>query len=764
MTDYRKTLRAALSAPGGGGEASGPERTSFAVGGTLPSTLPGLQVEGLGQVGLPLAPAQAAALMALCERAPFGRGAETLVDTSRRDTWQLDASKVELQNPGWEDVVAAALDRTRAGLGLNPAVRVEARLHKLLLYEQGGHFAPHRDSEKEDGMFGTLVVVLPTWFEGGALVVRHGRRSERFELGETSRFQTTFAAFFADCEHEVEEVISGHRLCLVYRLVYLGEGTPPSADRPASGTLAAVRDALAGWEADPEGPEKLCLLLEHRYTQAGLTGLRSLKGTDRAAAELLVAAARPAGLDLHLAMLIKKEIGYAGVDDDWEWGGRTPSMDDICRTDYTLSGFVLLAGQKLSVDCKELTIEDEEREILQDKEYLEGLEESDRRVECTGNEGTDIELWYQSAAVVFWPASKCLQVEAGSNLQAAVSSLSKLLAKVPSACIVDMLSNLASLGDTRLVGRFITEAMPGKLAGRHCKEVCAVFPALCLKLGWGPLQQPLLALAAATLGGQHGLVYMADLLYALAAAGEGDAAAAPTLLALGRAAVEHMQADKDVDRSYLGDGDVEDSDAVQERAVPLLFAALLSVPGSEALLAELVQHLISHPRYTLDKVLLPVCDEAPQLVGKQAAAATEPFRRMLQHTLAQLEARSAAEPRAPANWARPANLGCDCADCAAAAAFLQDPSQKQQTFYMAKRRRSHVEYNIKYKPEMADVELSTDTSRGTHGLVLTKTHASYQRATEQHASDRATIARLRPLLQGAGEEPSGGRSKRSRRQ
>ena len=30
---------------------------------------------------------------------------------------------------------------------------VEANLYKLLVYEEGGHFKPHRDSEKEDGEY-----------------------------------------------------------------------------------------------------------------------------------------------------------------------------------------------------------------------------------------------------------------------------------------------------------------------------------------------------------------------------------------------------------------------------------------------------------------------------------------------------------------------------------------------------------------------------------------------------------------------------------
>ena len=37
----------------------------------------------------------------------------------------------------------------------------------------GGHFKPHRDSEKEDGMFGTLIIQLRTSYRGGILGLNH---------------------------------------------------------------------------------------------------------------------------------------------------------------------------------------------------------------------------------------------------------------------------------------------------------------------------------------------------------------------------------------------------------------------------------------------------------------------------------------------------------------------------------------------------------------------------------------------------------------
>ena len=47
--------------------------------------------EDVGRIALPLLPVQAEELVAQAERAPFGRGEETLVDTDVRRTWQFAA-------------------------------------------------------------------------------------------------------------------------------------------------------------------------------------------------------------------------------------------------------------------------------------------------------------------------------------------------------------------------------------------------------------------------------------------------------------------------------------------------------------------------------------------------------------------------------------------------------------------------------------------------------------------------------------------------
>ena len=104
--------------------------------------LPSLFVVGLPDLflGLPLCKAQASDLIELASRAPFGRGEETIVDTSVRCTWQLSPSQFTIGNPDWEESIQTLLARVKADLGCTASLTVTCELYKLLLYEPGGFF------------------------------------------------------------------------------------------------------------------------------------------------------------------------------------------------------------------------------------------------------------------------------------------------------------------------------------------------------------------------------------------------------------------------------------------------------------------------------------------------------------------------------------------------------------------------------------------------------------------------------------------------
>lgn len=72
---------------------------------------------------------------------------------------------------------------------------VRAELYKMLLYEEGAHFQPHKDMEKAPRMFATLAICLPTEHEGGDLVLKHGGQSLTWSSPKTSAFDLSFVAW-----------------------------------------------------------------------------------------------------------------------------------------------------------------------------------------------------------------------------------------------------------------------------------------------------------------------------------------------------------------------------------------------------------------------------------------------------------------------------------------------------------------------------------------------------------------------------------------
>jgi hypothetical protein len=197
----------------------------FYAQGTTELLPPSLLVDGVGPIALPLLPVQAEQLVAVAERAPYGRGPDTIIDTTERDSWQIGPDRVYLGGRHWSRTLATMVASAAEGLGISDPV--EAEFYKMLIYDKGSFFVSHRDTEKTPGMFATLVVVLPSFCAGGELVVRHKDRTVTLDLHTEDPAEASFAAFYADCLHEVLPVTAGCRLTLVYNLIRQGKGKTP---------------------------------------------------------------------------------------------------------------------------------------------------------------------------------------------------------------------------------------------------------------------------------------------------------------------------------------------------------------------------------------------------------------------------------------------------------------------------------------------------------------------------------------------------------
>jgi 2OG-Fe(II) oxygenase superfamily len=190
-----------------------------------------LTVAGAGPISFPVKAPQAKRMIATARPARFGRGEQTLMDLSVRDTWEITPDQVTLTGLDWDAILAEVRDE----LGLPARARLRAEPHALLVYGKGQFFLPHRDSEKDDTMIGTLVVSLPSSHTGGELVIEHNGTSVAYQA---SADEVSVAAFYADCRHEVRPVRTGYRVTFTCNLLLDSDpvGEVPAGPSAEAGT------------------------------------------------------------------------------------------------------------------------------------------------------------------------------------------------------------------------------------------------------------------------------------------------------------------------------------------------------------------------------------------------------------------------------------------------------------------------------------------------------------------------------------------------
>ena len=306
---------------------------SFSCGGALDSSfgLPGLEIlasetREFKTMGVPImGEEQASELISQCSKAPYGKGEETLVDDAVRKSWQLNPDRFRLGNPMWDSMVDELLDNeVRNGLGIVEDTPIGFTLYKLLLYEEGGHFEFHTDTEKEDKMFATLVVQLPSVYTGGEIIVKHGDKEETYDFSQKAAYTPFFVTFYSDCQHRVCPVRSGYRLCLVYNVIYTGISEKPfHVDKTA--LVKSMSTISSSWSRCPEVP-LIVYLLEYKYSRAGLR-FDCLKGADANKYHLLK---QCNDMELYLGIMKKKETGCPTGDDEDEF-------EELENTEYIIT-------------------------------------------------------------------------------------------------------------------------------------------------------------------------------------------------------------------------------------------------------------------------------------------------------------------------------------------------------------------------------------------------------------------------------------------
>jgi hypothetical protein len=406
----------------------------FFAQGSFEAPMPRIFVRDVGVLSFPVPSGQIEAVIAQCDRAPYGRGRETILDTNVRKVWQLAPSRFDIGGKSWPNTFQQILSICADGLGCTGA-SVSAEIYKLLVYDEGAFFKAHRDTEKTEGMFGTLLVVLPSPHTGGELVVRHAGREATIDLIGDEVSELRFAAFYTDCKHEVLPVTGGYRLCLVYNLLQRtprdATNQPQLAAPVYDAEIADAAELLAKAFAGADAPKKIAWLLEHQYSPAALA-FAALKGADRARAKALQKAAAQADCAIHLGIVHIEESGPAEYHDDgprnWR-SNRFEQHENASREEFEV---VEVTHACWYID-NWLTLQDRTAEFgklpLHEGELLpagaldDEKPDEQRLLEASGNEGVSFERSYHRAALVLWPLSRFIDVLLQAGVRAALPYL-----------------------------------------------------------------------------------------------------------------------------------------------------------------------------------------------------------------------------------------------------------------------------------------------------------------------------------------------------
>ncbi|GKZ32611.1 hypothetical protein AbraIFM66950_002129 [Aspergillus brasiliensis] len=164
-------------------------------------------------------------LLAACQPASFGRDGQDILDPEYRRAGKLEPDRFLTSfHPADFGIIELIESILLPGISSQTENRLQfrklkAELYKLNVYSgPAGHFKKHVDTPRSEHQIGSLVVCLPCQFEGGNLTVQHHGQETNFDWSRQSSSSIQWAAFYSDCEHEIETIRAGNRITLTYNL------------------------------------------------------------------------------------------------------------------------------------------------------------------------------------------------------------------------------------------------------------------------------------------------------------------------------------------------------------------------------------------------------------------------------------------------------------------------------------------------------------------------------------------------------------------
>ena len=262
-------------------------------------------------------------------------------------------------------------------------------------------------------MVATLVIALPSEHTGGDVLVQLRDDEHTLRTQGLCDFGYSYLAWYADMNHSVSKVESGHRLVLTYNLIRLASDSSQITS-VLNDHKQNLDKVLALWRKQDlrfgshsfNSYEKLVYILEHEYSEANIC-LDNLKGKDQLRTRNLLEACQDQGFCLYFAHF---EYTLSGSVDEYEdnpnWGyGRNSAeyheLIDETDAEWRLQTIFQYDGKQIAAD---ITLEEED--LLENTDFT-GIEPDDE--ECdgwTGNEGCTATHFYRRTCAVIVPKTR----------------------------------------------------------------------------------------------------------------------------------------------------------------------------------------------------------------------------------------------------------------------------------------------------------------------------------------------------------------------
>jgi hypothetical protein len=681
----------------------------------------------------------------------------------------------------WNDAIRDAARHAAARLGILDG-RVEAKLYKMLIYEKGGFFLPHRDSEKRKKMVASLVVMLPGSFGGGELVVEHADSKNTFAFEQAARGEATqYVAFYADCRHEVRRVTRGVRVCLHYNLIVKPParrtrvGQPDQADEQ-------LTEALSHWVKTRPG-EPLVFALEHQYTSDGLQP-DLLKGNDRVAASQWIKAAEAADCRAYFGQVSRHLLQYAD-DGRYERGrfGRRARVNlanlhigETYEDDVTVDGWKDSQGKRIDMGALPL----DGSSLVSPVPFQQWIPTTQDYEGYTGNAGNTIDRWYHKSAIVIWANADHFDVVVKMGIRTAIDAWLQMREALPQLSGTKLEQ---ATQDSQLLARAIVEAWPDRryrhrplekedrpwlarfantLPTLQDVDLLREFLRTVARRDWQLRLHKVVLDGCRQLGSDTMAALLTDYLSTTPPPDSYRYSSAPELPARDAAWLCKLATSRN--QGGLSSRQLSELcrlEASRFRAQMATQARYQSHPlgGFASVLADLLQAALAAGDEHCFGELLDLKRSMPKVFGVRAFDAEvtttlvkwadqqfderpDLLASWLAETRHFLEVATAEPPTRPRDHARPNATDCDCPRCQELAQFLADPQASSGAIKGLKDRLLHVQAQI--REQQLDAESRIDRTTRPFTLLLTKTSESHTRAVNQYHADQKLLSKLPP--------------------